>query len=489
MESKPSTNARVVILAQSEYFRDPRVLKESIILSENGYGVDVFCYQYVFARGLEDCYNGVGIHRILCAGVEKKTFMDVLMRFIYFFVKLGEDAIVVARILPKKGGFIHCVDIFGDRMRYCGVMCGLLASKFITNIKQQDTPVVYYEKLCLNRSEYLPSIAVSNRVLNFSRNFVNSIFSYIIYNFDMFLKSKHIKAGVYHSTDLVTLLCGFMLKKKNGGVLVYDTHELWIDSLENYGPTIRKLLGVYERFLIHRTDVVITVNDSIADELVRRYDIKRPLVVLNCPVYESPLQVKKEIDEIKILYQGVYIRDRGIEELLRSVKYFNPKCKLYLRGYDGYVPRGVEGEYMNFIRNIAIEEGIQDRVVFLDPVEMTDMVRLSDGFDIGVTPYKPTNMNQLYASPNKTFEYMMAGLAVVVSDIPEQRRFVVDNWVGVAFNPENPIEIASAINELASDPGRLRIMKENALNCAKTKYNWEIQGGKIVKMYNELCDA
>lgn len=489
MDISTERKNRVVFLAQSEYFRDPRVLKESVVLSEKGYDVDVFCYQYVFANGLADNYNGVKLHRIFCAGIDKKTTIDVFMRFIYIIARCVEDSITIIKILPQHGGFSHCLEIFADRIKYYGVIGGLFANNVMKNASGGNIPVVYYDKLPLDREKYQLKNGCGTRVVNFSRNLVNSVFSYIIYNFDMFLKVKYIKADIYHATDLVTLLSGFLLKKFNGGILVYDTHELWIDSLEDYGTIIRKLLGIYERFLIHRVDAVITVNESIADELSRRYGISRPIVVLNCPVYESPRDIIRDTDEVKVLYQGVYIRDRGIEELLRSVKYLDTKCKLYLRGYDGYVPRGVDGEYMKFIKNIVIEEGVQERVVFLDPVDMIDMVRLSNGFDIGVTPYKPTNMNQLYASPNKTFEYMMAGLAVAVSNIPEQRRFVVDNWVGITFDPENPLDVASAINKIASDRDMMIIMKENALNCAKTKYNWNVQGEKIVETYKKLCDA
>lgn len=479
---------RVVFLSQSEYFRDPRVLKESVILSNRGFLVDVFCYQYVFDYTLPISHQGVNIHRILCAGVDKKTTLDVLMRFFHLFYKFVEDVVFLVKLMPKKGGIRHIFDICVDRLKYMYVIGGVFVNKLSHGWNNnRDMDIVYYNKKIVKIDAYSDCVS-RGRWSNFYRNFINFVLSYIIFNVDMYFKSRHVRAEVYHATDLVTLLAGFLLKKKNGGMLIYDTHELWIDSLENCGNTIKKILKLYETFLIHRADVVITVNESIADELVNRYNIPRPVVVLNCPIYEPVDCVSTPLDEIKVLYQGVYIRDRGIEELLRSVKYLDSKCKLYLRGYDGYVPRGEDGEYMKYIRNIAEEEGVRERVVFLNPVEMMDMVRLSTGFDIGVTPYKPTNMNQLYASPNKTFEYMMAGLAVVVSDIPEQKRFVVDNFVGLSFDPESPYDIASAINKLVNDPRLLMEMKANAIKCAKTKYNWDIQGDKFVEVYKKLCD-
>ena len=54
---------KLLILTQSEYFRDPRVLKESISAINEGFEVDVACYQYTFDKCHPYEYYGVKIHR------------------------------------------------------------------------------------------------------------------------------------------------------------------------------------------------------------------------------------------------------------------------------------------------------------------------------------------------------------------------------------------------------------------------------------------
>jgi glycosyltransferase involved in cell wall biosynthesis len=427
---------KIVILSQSEYFNDPRVLKQSVTAVQNFFSVDVFCYKSIYQNlSDEELYNGVNIHRINTIG-RGKTKTDFIAKGVYY-------------IITNVWNFFSKFSTVGNKDK---------VNMISTN--ELKTPMHLI-------------------LLDF-------LFSYFISNFDIYFKTKWKKADIYHSTDLITLLAGFLLKKFNGGKLVYDTHELWIDSITNYPIWLKKILGFYEMFLIRRADVVVTVNESIAKELVNRYHISYPVVVLNCPVYSESSNCKKEDGKVHLLYHGIYIRERGLEEIIRSMQYVDTRCVLSLRGYDGYIPKGMDGDYLNELKKIVLEHGLEKRVEFLNPVAMVDMVKSIDNYDIGLMPYIPTNMNQLYASPNKTFEYMMGGLAVAVSNIPEQVRFVVENGIGMAFNPRDPNDISRVVNLMISDVKILNGMKEKALNLAKNKYNWEVQGEKLVEVYRKL---
>jgi glycogen synthase len=447
---------RLLIMSQSKYFRDPRVLKESVVASENGFDVTSVCYYGDFDSDITE-YKGVKIHRILNFG-KREDFLDKFVKFSYHtFVWLP---CYINRLKYKYFGWKGIFYMLYYRMR------GKTRLTYILGYQQK---VISYEITPNQKFESLHVLLSS------------IIYLYLFSNFDIYRYCRKFKVDIYHSTDLITLLAGLILKKTHFKTkLVYDAHELWIDSQINYPPKIKKVLYYYERFLIRRADEVITVNESIADELVKRYQIRRPTVVLNCPVYEESNNKRIDLSTVKVLYQGVYATERGLEELIQAFAYLDKNYVLYLRGYDT-VP-GYEDE----LKQYAIDNNIVDRVFFLPPVAMVDMVKSIDDYDIGVVPYRPTNLNQVYASPNKTFEYMMGGLAVAVSDIPEQRRFVVSNGVGLSFNPCDISDIARAIREIGNDKNRMIVMKNNALKCAKEMYNWNVQGDKIVKVYKEI---
>jgi glycosyltransferase involved in cell wall biosynthesis len=295
-------------------------------------------------------------------------------------------------------------------------------------------------------------------------------------NIEIFIKGLSIKTDIYHANDLNTLPAGFFLAKLKRAKLVYDSHELYVEQYSNTSTLYKKLLSFIEKIYIRKADAVITVNDSIAEILSERYKIPMPMTMMNCPVYQPAPKKSLRNDIKKIIYLGRYTEDRGIEELILSMK--NVKsAKLYLRGF---------GPHENYLRALATNNDLTEKVIFLEPVDMTKMVDSLEGFDIGIVPYKPVSLNNKLASPNKIFEYMMAGLPIAASDSPELKKIVTKNKVGVLFDPSNPKDIANKINKLIENDKLLEEMKENALRCAKSEYNWEVQSRKLISVYDSL---
>jgi glycosyltransferase involved in cell wall biosynthesis len=440
----------IAIVASSEFFNDPRVLKESVTAKKHGFDVDVFCYQYnIGDHPHNEVYEGVNVNRLISMSKTGTTLTHKLVRMFY----------IALYNIPE---YIY------------------ICSMAVLNIFNRKNNVGA-------DSQIGESSQKGNKIRSWYSLFLSGLITYFFANIELYASAKSKKYDIYHSTDLPTLLAGCMLKMRNGGKLVYDTHELWIDSVDFYPKIAISLLRVYEGFLIRYADVVVTVNESIADELVCRYNIPRPRVILNCPEYEVSRNTKVGYDDFRILYHGVFIKERGLENSILAMKYTDDNCKLYLRGYDGYVVKGTEGEFIKSLKNIVESEGLSGRVTFLPVVDMVDLVKSIDCYDIGIVPYIPTNLNQYYASPNKTFEYMMGGLAVLTSNIPEQCRFVSMNGVGVSFDPYDPKDIAFAINSVVRDIPGLDKKKQNALYFAKNKYNWDIEGGKLAEIYKSIA--
>jgi glycosyltransferase involved in cell wall biosynthesis len=124
--------------------------------------------------------------------------------------------------------------------------------------------------------------------------------------------------------------------------------------------------------------------------------------------------------------------------------------------------------------------GLHDRVL-APPVPMASPQRAADA-DIGIN-FPAACLNTRYCLPNKLFEYMMAGLAVIASDLPEMRN-VVGRELGVVFDPVTP-------RHRQGDPGAgprrsaLRC-KANALAAARTTYNWEMAQRPLLAAYAAL---
>lgn len=293
-------------------------------------------------------------------------------------------------------------------------------------------------------------------------------------------------ADIYHAHDLNTLPVAYWAKKKMGGKLVYDSHELYVETsgISSLEKLISKIL---ERVLIRRSNRVITVNRSIANELAKRYKVPPPTVIMNCPKIDctektpgdNPLRRELGLDSETplILYQGGYSPNRGLQNLIMSAHYLS-KVIIVLMGW---------GKLEQELKDLTKTEGLSERVRFTPPVSTQELLYYTASATLGVIPYQFVGLNNYYSSPNKLFEYMAAGLPVAGSDFPELKKVIEGYKLGKTFNPDEPEDIAEAINYVLSDKERYNEMKKNALRAAKV-FNWENESRKLLEIYKRLED-
>ncbi len=290
---------------------------------------------------------------------------------------------------------------------------------------------------------------------------------------------------VFHAHDLNTLPAAALLARHTGARLGYDSHELY-PEVSTLSGLERATWRALEPRLIHRADLVLTVCDSIADELSRRYAIARPAVLLNCPeASETPdaatslLRAAAGLGDDRetplVLYQGGFAPNRGLPELIAAMHEITGAV-LVLMGWGR-----LEAELAALIRRARLEQ----RVRMLEPVPRRDLVHWTAGADVGVIPYQPIGLNNTYSTPNKLFEYLAAGVPIAATRLPEIARIVDGHRIGATFARVRPEEIAATINGLLSDPAALRQMREREA-AIRSRYTWEHESAKLTALYDEL---
>jgi len=289
--------------------------------------------------------------------------------------------------------------------------------------------------------------------------------------------ARKTRAHVYCANDLDTLLIG-VIAAGHDRKLVYDSHELWPDMLIGVPEFVRRMLRVYEKLLIKRADVVITVNELIGQVLASRYSVTAPIeIVYNCPSTETKQRRGRSPKRRRLkiaLYQGRYAPERGLENLVRAAHHLLPDIGLVFRGYGP-----IEGELR------ALASGTKN-VRFVQPVPMEQLVDAARDADVGIVSYLSSNLNNYLASPNKLFEYIHAGLPVAASDIPFIRKVVCENDIGAVFDPKDPLSIAESLNRVTRPRELLRHRKR--IIAAAKKYSWQVEEKKLLRTYARLRD-
>jgi glycosyltransferase involved in cell wall biosynthesis len=332
----------------------------------------------------------------------------------------------------------------------------------------------------LNEYETIQNISV-HRIKLTSRNWSKSkliqLFKYLEFAYRCIHQYRH--SDIIHCNDLNTLPIGVIIKKYfNKHVkIVYDAHEyeIEINGLNGIQKTLAKLL---EKQLIYYADTVITVSNAIADEYVKLYGIQKPAIVLNTPPYQEI--EKKDIfrttfaiskEQTIFLYQGGLSKGRGIEILLDTFAQLDQQSAIVFMGY-GPLSILVQ-EYANKHANIFYHEAVSPTV----------LLDYTCSADFGILFYENNCLNHDYCSPNKMFEYLMAEIPVIVSNLYEMKKIVNDYQIGtVAENNtveglKNAIYTAQMINKQDVNK-RIKHVKEI--------FNWEAQEKMLLNMYRAL---
>lgn len=253
--------------------------------------------------------------------------------------------------------------------------------------------------------------------------------------------------------------------------VIYDTHELETEKA-NFSESRKKISKLIEKSFIFFTDEIIVVGEAIADEYKIMYPkMKRPFVVLNTPKYQETVRhnifrEKFNIDEqdIVFLYQGVISKSRGIETILESFK--STKHTIVFMGFGDLVD--TVKEYSIDCKNIYYHEAVDPKV----------LLKYTSSADIGFCLIENICKSYDFCMPNKMFEYLMAGIPVIVSDLHELSRFMKKYKAGLIIKSES--EIKNLVDSITIDD--ILVYKKN-IEEVKLHYNWEVQEKILKKIY------
>jgi len=269
--------------------------------------------------------------------------------------------------------------------------------------------------------------------------------------------------------------------------LIYDAHE-FVAGTGGARAAARAAWAHLERRHIRHVDEVITVSEPIAQELRRRYRLRRPpTVVMNAPDTSKSRRPSLSLraqcglgpDEPLLLYSGGVSPQRGVIEIVRAMPLL-PWAHLVIVA----VPN-VASPHLAAIRSAATQLGVQHRVHFVNPVPRPQIIPYIAEADIGIHPLLKGPANHEMALPNKLFEYIHAGLPVVVSDVKLMSRFVTTEGIGEVYTSLDFEDLARAINAVQANLDDFRFA--TARPELRAAYSWQHQARGIAAVYERLA--
>lgn len=291
------------------------------------------------------------------------------------------------------------------------------------------------------------------------------------------------RADIIVAHNLPALPAAARAARRVGARLGFDLEDFHSAELPDDASHDREraLLTAIERRYLPRCDLLSASSDGIADEIARRYGVRRPVVVLNTSPLEDremdPPPPRERIGPGPSLYwySQVIGATRGIEQAIQALSRLPFVAQLHLRG-------AIDPTYARTLRGLASSLGVGDRVHLLPYAPPRAMVALAAQHDVGLAMEQPDTLNRAICATNKLFTYLAAGLAVVATDTPGQRRILEDApGAGFLYASRDVEALAAGLQRLLSSPGGLAAARRASISAARARFSWKHDAPVLVR--------
>ena len=286
--------------------------------------------------------------------------------------------------------------------------------------------------------------------------------------------ARAVGAGVCHFHE-PTLVPVAVLLKLGGARIVYDVHEDHLGTLEYAPYRSGKQTGfrLFEALARRTCDGFVAATPMIA----RQFPPERTVEVANYPLPdEFPETAPGEATGADVVYVGGITRARGLEEMVAATaRLAHPHARLLLIGR--FSPPELEEEARSLPG--------WSRVEYLGWLGRRQVADQLSAARVGLVILH-AERNYEHSLPTKLFEYMAAGLPVVISDFPFFRELLDPVGCAIYVDPLDPAQIATAIDDLLADETRAREMGQRGAAAVHERFSWEHEAPKLVELYEQL---
>ena len=273
---------------------------------------------------------------------------------------------------------------------------------------------------------------------------------------------------------------GWDLARRYNAPFLVDSQEYMLGVMLDSPGWVREqrpFIKAAQDYYFARADQVFAVSQGIADQLTADQRLKRPVRVMRNVPLHSAHPFRPVSGTRKLLYHGLVDAARDLDLAVHAAALWTSDTQLIIRGPS-------EGTTSAQLAALAAELGVSHKVAIEPAVPFVDMLARANEADIGYFVYRDGSPQRRFVLPNKFFEYQMAGLALIISDLPEMAALTRRYDSGTIVRELTPETIARAIDSLSDD--RINTCKLNALKAAKTLC-WEQEQDVLLETIEEVC--
>jgi glycosyltransferase involved in cell wall biosynthesis len=224
----------------------------------------------------------------------------------------------------------------------------------------------------------------------------------------------------------------------------------------------------------HLADLV--VHGAIPDRLRLIYMGVDGVFRRNCGDVHS---VGREKEPLRLVYTGTVARERGRDVMLEGLALANQeevRARLTIIG--------ASPDQISYCRKRAEELGISEQLDVLPRISGNLIPSLLERADLGICVWED-RIYWRFNPPTKLFEYLVAGLPVLASDIRTHTQYVTDGLNGRIFK-YSAVSFAEKVSDLWLRRSELPILRRNAAESGE-RYLWERIEPEFIRVVKSIA--
>jgi len=309
---------------------------------------------------------------------------------------------------------------------------------------------------------------------------------------------KIVRPDVLHAhSPALNVLPALRVARKLNIPVVYEIRAFWEDAAVDHGTNTEwgiryRITRALESYALKRVDAVTTICEGLRNDILGRGILPEKVTVIpnavnieNFRVGEKPdLQLAMNLGlngKLLLGFIGSFYAYEGLNILLRALPKIlsqNPDIQILLVG---------GGPQENELKNLAVQLGIESKVVFTGRVPHDQVQRYYNLIDVLVYPRLRMRLTDL-VTPLKPLEAMAQGKLLMASDVGGHLELIQDRETGIIFKSGNPDALATKVLDLLSRCDSWPALRAAARNYVETERNWPVSVARYKDVYGSLVN-
>lgn len=260
---------------------------------------------------------------------------------------------------------------------------------------------------------------------------------------------------------------------------VFETHQILSENyMRNHEFKNSRKSRALEMYIYQNTNILVSITETL------KKDIEDKFLNITKNHYVLPLGFNKKFMEVKpykkvkydLIYTGNFSSWKGLDILIHAIRILKFDYQINTQVLLVGASKQDKVNYENLARLLEVDDCVQ----IIRRVKHKEIYNLLKNAKIGVIPNKYEGDGMLYTNPLKLYEYLGAGLKIVVSKLPSIQSAVPSKLVFFA-TPEDPQDFANTIKKAleCSDDGLIE--KHNF----SKNFTWESRARRFSEIINE----